>query len=109
MKKILLGLAVLAAIGYAIPANAATATSTAPAQQSRMKACAAQYHQKNLPKSQYKTFMSGCLKNPATAGTTKSTTKSVMAPKITPTAGPAPGGMAPAEMAPPPSGTMEQP
>jgi len=73
MKKSLLGLAALCLLLCTMPANAATTsaattpTPAATAQQNKMKTCAAQYHAKNIPKSQYRTFMSGCLKNPAAA------------------------------------------
>src|SRR5271170_1374923 len=62
----------------ATPAPAAATPAAAPstqspaqqAQSNRMKACAAQYHQQNIPKNQYKTFMSSCLKKNSTVGTT---------------------------------------
>ncbi len=51
----------------ATPSAATTTATAATPQQNRMKSCAAQYHQKNIAKSQYHAFMSNCLKNPSTA------------------------------------------
>lgn len=66
MKKTVLLLAAFAALCVAGQAQAAT-TPASPkppsAQQSRMKSCAADYHKKSIPKSQYKGFMSACLKS----------------------------------------------
>ena len=68
MKKHILFLAALAFIGCAGQAHAATTKASTP-QQNRMKTCAAEYHQKNIAKSQYRSFMSKCLKtHPATTG-----------------------------------------
>jgi len=73
MKQTILFVVVLAALCGAgqvwASAPLATAVPAQPpsVQQSRMKACAAQYHQQKLAKSQYKSFMSQCLKTtPAT-------------------------------------------
>ncbi len=46
----------------ASPAFAAGAKKPLTAQQKRMKECAAQYHQKNIPKNQYRAFLKVCLK-----------------------------------------------
>ena len=54
----------------ASPAAAPAAAAPANSQNTKMKDCAAQYHQQNLPKSQYHTFMSTCLKKGSSAGTT---------------------------------------
>ena len=99
MKKILLYLAAFAAIVAATPAGATTpgTAATATNQQNRMKTCAAQYHQKKLPKSQYKTFMNGCLKTSAPTKTSVAPAK----PAVTPTAAPAPAANAPSTMTPP--------
>jgi membrane-bound lytic murein transglycosylase B len=74
MKKIFLSLAALVLLVTSGAAQAATApaTATSPAkplsaQNSRMKDCAAKYHAKGIAKSQYRAFMSGCLKNPSAA------------------------------------------
>ena len=67
MKKTLLFLTALIALVCAGQAQAAATTKASP-QQNRMKSCAAQYHQKNIAKSQYRSFMSKCLKNPTTTG-----------------------------------------
>ena len=66
MKKTILFLAAFAVIGYAGQAQAAAATKAASPQQNRMKTCAAEYHQKNIAKSQYRAFMSKCLKTAKT-------------------------------------------
>ena len=65
MKKIVLFLAALAVLGCAGQAQAATTKAATP-QQNRMKVCAAEYHQKNIAKSQYRAFMSKCLKTAKT-------------------------------------------
>jgi hypothetical protein len=67
-----------------------TATPAQSAQQSKMKTCARQYHQKGIAKSQYHAFMSQCLKAKPGATTTASTTKP-----------PAPTTVVPATPAPP--------
>jgi hypothetical protein len=46
----------------AAPAFAAEAVKKPNAQGEKMKACAQEYHAKNMAKSQYKVFMSTCLK-----------------------------------------------
>jgi|GEM_PF-2688475 hypothetical protein len=43
-------------------AGQAQASNPIATQQTLMKECAAQYHQKKLPKAQYHAFMSECLK-----------------------------------------------
>jgi hypothetical protein len=69
MKKLLLTLAVICTM--AMPAMAADATTKATsAQGNKMKACAAEYHEKKIPKSEYKSFMSSCLKKDSKAGET---------------------------------------
>jgi hypothetical protein len=76
MKKLALLFVAFAVLYCISPANAqtpATTATTPPAattlspQNQRMKDCAAQYHAQGIAKSQYKTFMSGCLKNPSSA------------------------------------------
>ena len=69
MKKTILFLTALAVIGFAGQAQAATATKAATPQQNRMKTCAAEYHQKNIAKSQYRSFMSQCLKSKKASAT----------------------------------------
>jgi hypothetical protein len=66
MKKIVLFLAVLAVLSGAGQAQAATTKAATP-QQNRMKTCAAEYHKQNIAKSQYRAFMSKCLKTSKTA------------------------------------------
>lgn len=61
MKKIVLLFAVFSVLCLSSQAQAATTTKTSP-QQSRMKTCAVEYHQKNIPKSGYRAFMSQCLR-----------------------------------------------
>lgn len=60
MRKLLTLAAILAVC--AAPAFAAEAVKKPNAQGEKMKACAQEYHAKNLAKSQYKVFMSTCLK-----------------------------------------------
>jgi hypothetical protein len=59
VRKMLTLAAILAVC--AAPAFAADAAKPS-AQGEKMKACAQEYHAKNLAKSQYRTFMSTCLK-----------------------------------------------
>ncbi len=83
MKK-LLAYVMLAFALVAAPAMAETAPAAKAAnpQQGKMKECAAEYHQKGLAKSEYRKFMSACLKKdyvpgsyaPAAATTTPVTT-----------------------------------
>ena len=66
MKKTILLLAafvVLCVAGQVQAAATAPVSTQPPAQQSRMKDCAADYHKKAIPKAQYKSFMSQCLKS----------------------------------------------
>lgn len=62
MKKLLLVASVLALI--AAPAWSETSPAHKPLkpQNVRMKACAVQYHEKKIAKSQYRAFMKQCLK-----------------------------------------------
>ncbi len=71
MKKSVLLLAALAILCGASPSHAAPVTP----QQNRMKTCAAQYHQKNIAKSEYRKFMSECLKTHPAATTKVAPTK----------------------------------
>jgi len=57
--------------GQVHAATAPTPAKTTTSQQDRVKGCAAQYHQKNITRSQYRNFMSGCLKNSGTTTATK--------------------------------------
>jgi hypothetical protein len=67
MKKIVLCLATLAALCCTGQVQAAAPSTTATPQQSRMKTCAAEYHQKKIAKADYHNFMSKCLKTTPTA------------------------------------------
>lgn len=60
MRKMLTLAAILAVC--TAPAFAAEAVKKTSAQGEKMKACAQEYHAKNMAKSQYKVFMSTCLK-----------------------------------------------
>ena len=71
------------------PSTAATSAPSTNSQQTRMKDCAAQYHQKNIPSSGYHDFMKSCLKTgttakPATAASPVATPMAVASPGATP-------------------------
>jgi hypothetical protein len=55
MKKTLT-MALLISTAHCLPAQAGP-------QQEKMKSCAHQYHEKNIPKSEYRKFMSVCLRS----------------------------------------------
>ncbi len=105
MKKLTLFLAAFVALSCA-QAQAATApvaptAPTAPAapsaQESKMKQCAAAYHTHKIDKSQYRAFMSACLKtgaDPATVAIPSATTAAKTA------AAPAAAAVAPVAAAP---------
>jgi hypothetical protein len=59
MKKVVL---LTAGLFLVCAASAEAAGTVQTAQQTRMKTCAAEYHQKKIAKSQYHAFMSQCLK-----------------------------------------------
>lgn len=54
------------AVPSVAPITKTTAASPPSTQQLKMKDCAAKYHQQNIPKNQYHTFMTGCLKGAST-------------------------------------------
>ena len=104
MKKIALVLSLCALLGGTVSTIAATtasatttATPAAPmsAQNNRMKDCAAQYHKQGIAKSQYRAFMSQCLKKD---GSSKATAAMKAAPtpakvEAAPAAAPTPAAM----------------
>jgi hypothetical protein len=76
-KNLLLSLALVSTLCFAGMARAEapmSSTSAAPisAQNQKMKDCAASYHQQGIAKSQYRTFMSTCLKKDGSAATAAS-------------------------------------
>ncbi len=84
MKKRIFCLTMLLSLCLAgAPVAAAAKTKKVTAQQNRMKACAVQYHEKKIPKHDYRKFMSQCLrKNPKApaAATAKAKTVTLAAP-----------------------------
>jgi len=90
MKKGLICFVVLLSLCLSSgPAAAAAKTKKMTAQQNRMKACAVQYHEKKIPKHDYRKFMSQCLrKNPKapTAASAKAKTVTLSAPAAPPPA-----------------------
>lgn len=69
MKKLLTLAAILAIC--AAPAFAAE-TGKTNTQGEKMKACAQEYHSRNLPKAEYKTFIKSCLKKDYQTGSYQS-------------------------------------
>jgi hypothetical protein len=70
MKKLFASLVLCGFIASAGAAQAETTPTTAPAnaQTNKMKTCAAEYQSRNLPKGEYRRFMSACLKKDYVAG-----------------------------------------
>lgn len=95
MKK-LIALTLLALGLIAAPAMAETAAAPAPVaktntQQEKMKACAAEYHQKGIAKSEHRKFMSACLKKdyvPGSYSSSAATTAPAAATEATAPAAP---------------------
>lgn len=94
MKK-LLALTLLAFGLIAAPVMAETAAAPAPVaktnpQHEKMKACAAEYKQKGLAKSEHRKFMSACLKKDYVPGSYAAGTPAVAAPAAAPATDAAP-------------------
>jgi len=66
MRKIISIVAIVAMFSIST-AYAGTAKKPHTSQQNRMKACAAQYHEKKIAKSEYRKFMTQCLKTKKTS------------------------------------------